>query len=141
MKFNYHLIQSSFDYFSKAFDKVRHQGLLFKLKTYGVEGNFLRFVEIYLDNWKQRVILDGQCSSWKIILFGVPQGFALGPLLFLNYTNNLPNGLNSICKISADETPSFSKVLDKGSKRSQYLFTHNKWMDIPVENAAQSRPQ
>ena len=89
------------------------QDLLFKLKSYGVEGNFLRLLENCLDNRKQRVILDGQCSSWKIILSGVPQGSALGLLLFLIYIDNLPNGLSSICKILADDTFIFSKVFDK----------------------------
>ena len=111
-----HEIQSSFDYkpptgvraifldIWKAFDKVWHLGLLFKLISYGAEGNFLRLLENYLDNRKQRVIVDGQCSSWKIIPSGVPQGFVLGPLLFLIYINDLQNGLNSICKIFADES-------------------------------------
>ena len=57
---------------SKAYDKVWHQVLLFKLRYYGVESNFLRLLENYLDNRKQRVILDDQCSSWKIILSDVP---------------------------------------------------------------------
>ena len=90
-----------------------HQGLVFKLKSYGVEGNFLRLLEDCLDNRKQRVILDGQCSSWKIILSGVPQGSALEPLLFPIDIDNLPNGLSSICKIFADDTSIFSKVFDK----------------------------
>ena len=120
-----HEILSSFDYkpptdvraifldISKAFDKVWPQGLLFKLKSHRVEDNFLRLLKNYLDNWKQRVILDGQCSCWKIILSGVPQGSALGPPLFLIYINELPKGLNSICKIFADDASIFSKVFDK----------------------------
>ena len=47
----------------KAFGKVCHQGVSFKLKPYGVEGNSLRFLKKYLDNREQRVILDGQCPS------------------------------------------------------------------------------
>ena len=59
---------------SKAFDKVWHQGLVLKFKSDGVEGNLFKLFEDYFDNRKQRVILDGQCMSWKIILSGVPQG-------------------------------------------------------------------
>ena len=58
-------------------------------------------------------MLDGRCSSWKIILSGVPQDSVLGPLLFLIYINELLNSLNSICKIFADDTSIFSEVFDK----------------------------
>ena len=43
---------------------------------------------------------------------GIPQGSALGPLLFVIYTNDLPDGINSLCKIFADNTSLFSKVYD-----------------------------
>ena len=98
---------------SKAFDKVWHPGLLFKLKSYGIEGNLLKLLENYLHNRKQRVVLNGQCSSWKNILPGVPQGSVLGPLLFLIYINDLPDGIYSLCKVFADDTSIFSKVHNK----------------------------
>ena len=70
-----------------------------------------------LSDYKKRVILHGQCSSWKNIVSGVPQGSVLAPLLFLIYINDLPNGLVSICKIFADDTSIFSKVFDKNSSQ------------------------
>ena len=88
------------------------RGLLFKLKYYGVEVNFLRLLEKYLDKRKKRVILDEQCSSWKIILSGVRPG--LVPLLFLIYINDLPHGPNSVCKIFEDDTSIFNKVFGLG---------------------------
>ena len=97
---------------SKAFDKVWHDGLLFKLKTYGVEGDLLLLLKNYLKNRKQRVVLNGQTSEWRKINSGVPQGSVLGPLLFLIYINDLPDGITSICKIFADDTSLFSKVQD-----------------------------
>ena len=122
MKFNHHFIvvhrlntRATFLDISKAFDKVWHQGLLFKLKSYGVERSLFGLLENYLENTKQRIILHGQCSSLKNIVLGVPQGSVLGPLLFLIYINDLPNGLASICKIFADDTFIFSKVFDKNS--------------------------
>ena len=78
---------------SKAFDKVWHRGLIFKLKSYGVEGTLLKLMENYLTGGHQMVVLNGSTSLWKNILAGVPLGSVLGPLLFLIYINDLPNGL------------------------------------------------
>ena len=97
---------------SKAFDKVWHIGLLFKLKAYDVDGELLSLLENYLENRKQRVVLNGQNSEWREINSGVPQGSVLGPLLFLIYINDLPDGITSICKTCVDDTFLFSKVLD-----------------------------
>ena len=68
---------------SKAFDRVWHEGLIFKLKSYGIEGKLLKWLESYLINRKQRVIIDGISSDWRELEAGVPQGSILGPLLFL----------------------------------------------------------
>ena len=97
---------------SKAFDKVWHDGIIFKLKAYGVEGELLSLLKNYLENREQRVVLNGQTSEWRKIMSGVPQGSVLGPLLFLIYINDLPDGINSLCKIFADDTSLFSKVYD-----------------------------
>ena len=93
---------------SKAFDKVWYEGFIFKLKTYSVEGNLLKFLENYLTDLQQRVVLNGLMSSWQNIPASVPQSSVLGPLLFLIYINDLPDGLTSISKIFADDTSLFS---------------------------------
>ena len=70
---------------SKAFDKVWHNGLLYKLKSYGIEVELLFLLECYLRGRKKRVVLNGQNSDWRRINSGVPQGSVLGSLLFLIY--------------------------------------------------------
>ena len=97
---------------SKAFDRVWHKGILFKLELNGVSGKVLKLIESFLENRYQRVILNGQCSSWETIKAGVPQGSILGPLLFLIYINDISNGLESNVKLFADDTSIFSIVFD-----------------------------
>ena len=83
-------------FFSKAFDKVWHDGLIFKLKQNGISGKLLGFFKSYLTNRKQRVALNGTFSDYASIDSGVPQGSVLGPLLFLIYikSNNALLSLN-----------------------------------------------
>ena len=95
---------------SKAFDKVWHDGIIFKLKAYGVEGELLSLIKNYLENQEQGVVLNGQTSEWRKIMSGIPQGSVLGPLLFLIYIYDLPDGINSLCKIFADDKSLLSKV-------------------------------
>ena len=97
---------------SKPFDKVWHKGLLYKLTSYGVEGELLSLLECYLRDRKQRVALNGQNRDWRKINSGVPQGSVLGSFLFVIYINDLPDGIMSICKIFADDTSLFSKIID-----------------------------
>ena len=75
----------------------------------GISGNLLKLLRNFLSCWKQRVVLNGQHSSWDVTT-GVPQGSFLGPLLFLIYKNDLPNDLSSNCKLFADDTSLFSVV-------------------------------
>ena len=95
---------------SKAFDKVWHEGLLFKLKQNGISGNLLNVITDFLYQRKQRVVLNGQHSSWTNVQAGVPQGSILGPLFFLIYINDLSDGLTSNPKLFADDTSLFSVV-------------------------------
>ena len=92
---------------SKAFDKVWHAGLIFKLKQNGTSGNLVKLFENYLNNRKQCVVFNGSCSDYSTIESGVPQGSVLGPLLFLIYINDLERNIKSNINLFADDTMLF----------------------------------
>ena len=115
---------------SKAFDKVWHKGIIFKLQQNGISGKLLCVLSDFLKDRKQRAILNGQLSSWTSVNAGVPQGSILGPLLFLIYINDLTDGLSSNAKLFADDTSLFSVIYDVDASASELnndLHQINKW--------------
>ena len=70
---------------SKAFDCISHDLLIAKLKAYGFSYKSLSLIKNYLSNRYQRTKINNTFSMWLEILYGVPQGFILGPLLFNIY--------------------------------------------------------
>ena len=96
--------------FSKAFDKVSHSKLLFKLSQHGVKGNTLNWIRAFLVGRTQAVVLEGESSSEVPVTSGVPQGSVLGPLLFLIYINDLPQNIQSQVRLFADDTAVYLTV-------------------------------
>ena len=105
-------VRSVFLDISKAFDRVWHDGLLYKLRRCGISGNLFNLLHSFLTNRKQRTVLNGTSSSWGNVSAGVPQGSILGPLMFLIYINDLTDDLNCIVKLFADDASLFTIVKD-----------------------------
>ena len=108
--------------FSKAFDKVEHQRLLYKLNIYGIEGKINKWIENWLVTREQRVVIDGSCSKAVHFQSGAPQGTVLGPLMFLIFINDKGEKIeDTSVKLFADDclvyrkisTPSDGKTLQK----------------------------
>ena len=123
-------VRSVFLDISKAFDKVWHEGVIFKLKQNGISGDLLNILTDFLSNRKQRVVLNGQVSTWTSVNAGVPQGSILGPLLFLIYINDLSDNLSSNGKLFADDTSLFSVIHDVNifaGELNEYLRKISEW--------------
>ena len=86
-----------------------HAGLLHKLKSYGVSGQILDLISSFLSNRRLRVVLDGKSSQQYPVNDGVPQGFILGPALFVLYIEDLPDDVVFDIAIYADDTTLYSK--------------------------------
>ncbi len=97
---------------SKAFDRVWHTGLLFKLKQLGISGPLLSWLENYLSDRHQRVVIEGQTSDWLRTEAGVPQGSILGPLLFIIFINDIIKEIQTNIRLFADDTSLFHSIVD-----------------------------
>lgn len=96
--------------FAKAFDKVSHSLLCYKLQHYGIQGDINRWIRSFLADRRQAVVVDGTSSSYVAVESGVPQGSVLGPCLFLLFINDLPNGLSSTARLFADDTACHKEI-------------------------------
>ena len=104
--------------FQKAFDKVPHQRLICRLKAHGMGNSIINWIKHWLTDRRQSVVVDGEVSSWKSVLSGVPQGSVLGPILLLVYINDLEVGVTGNILKFADDTKLFRKVKEIGDKQN-----------------------
>ena len=127
--------------FAKAFDTVPHQRLLMKLRGYGIEGRILTWIEAFLTDRRQRVVVNDSRSSWADVTSGIPQGSVLGPMLFIIYINDMPTSVLSSIYLFADDAKVYRNIssnddpptlqhdlqqLEKWSERWQLRFNSNK---------------
>ena len=88
--------------FLKAFDKVNHSKLLWKLHQYGIRGHVLNWIQAFLGSRSQRV--EDEESESMPVTSGVSQDSVLGPILFHIYINDLPDEVCSHVRLFADDT-------------------------------------
>ena len=114
--------------FSKAFDKVPHNRLINKIKTHGIGYLVANWIESWLSNIYQIVVINSHMSDWLPVLSGVPQGSVLGPIWSTVYINDLDVNLNSYVLKFADDAKVFSEVhsLDKVANPQSDL---DKWSE------------
>ena len=89
--------------FAKAFDKVSHPKLIFKLKFYGFSERLINWINSFLTERVQQVVLGEARSGWAQATSGVPQGSVLGPILFIIYINDLLELIHNNTKAYADD--------------------------------------
>ena len=98
--------------FRKAFYTVAHTRLANKLYAYGIRGNILNWINSFLKDRKQKVMINSEGSEWSDVLSELPQGNVLGPALFLVHVfiNDLPDSITNFVKIFADDTKVYSTI-------------------------------
>ena len=105
--------------FRKAFDLVSHRHLIYKMSKYGITGQVLKWIESFLYQRSQRVVIRGTMSKIFSVTSGVPQGSVLGPILFLIFINDLPLEIISLLSLFADDSKMFSRIIsEKNRKKS-----------------------
>lgn len=141
--------------FCKAFDKVNHLLLLYKLSVLNIDPAIVNWIRAFLLSRFQFVATNDSVSDMAPVESGVPQGSVLGPLLFLIYINDLPNNISSQICLFADDCVVYRRITttsDVANLQSDLNHVHNwcvtwrmelntkkcKYMRVSRSNAASS---
>ena len=96
--------------FNKAFGKVNHKRLLYKLTSYGVSYQLIAWIDDFLTSRTQSVVIDAKESSETSLSSDVPQGSVIGPAKFLFYVNDLPDNSRTFIRFFADDTIAYNSA-------------------------------
>ncbi len=88
---------------------------MFQVKQLGIDGTVHNWIENWLSNRKQRVVIYGTASDWALV---VPQGSLLGPFLFIIYINHIDVGLNNFISKFADDTKIDNSIITDHDRMS-----------------------
>ena len=101
--------------YAKAFDSVPHKRLMKQVESFGIQGEALQWITSFLMNRRQQVRANGECSDFNPVISGVPQGSILGPVLFTLYVNDIPDGLETLISMYADDTKLYATLTSENS--------------------------
>lgn len=115
--------------FSKAFDKVSHNLLTHNLIHYSVKNEVNNWIQSFLADQRQAVVVEGTCSAFTPVKSGFPQGSVFGPCLFLVFINYLPQKLSKPMRLFADNTALIRHIysLDNFVQRQKDLDPLTEW--------------
>ena len=101
--------------YSKAFDTVPHQRLLKQVGSFGVTDQALQWIESFLSNRRQRVRVNNDVSDWSPVISGIPQGSILGPILFTLFVSDIPQAIDCLISMFADDTKLYKILVSEAS--------------------------
>ena len=104
--------------FQKAFDSVPHKRLISKIKAHGIRGKVISWIENFLTDRRQTVVVNTAESSEVPVTSGIHQGSVLGPVLFVLYINDLPAVVQNPLRLFADDTKVFIRSDQEGARES-----------------------
>ena len=119
--------------FRKAFDSVPHERLFVKLRAYGIAGNILYWIRSFLTDRKQRVVVRNKASEFRSVTSGVPQGSVLGPLLFILFINDIPDGIDNSLMMFADDTKLYGSARNSMSIQNDLVSLYRWSSDWQME--------